>query len=129
MFWKKTLVYWKSFLVFAIITYVSFVREPEVSLPKISSVDKWGHLIMYVLLTLALLWDSKRCEVKGRVRIAITMILPIVIGGLIEIIQDKFFYPRTGDWQDWAADCIGVLVACGVWWIGSVIRNVRGMAK
>lgn len=130
MLWDKALKYWKSLVVFAIISYLSLLRESDVVLPSISGVDKLIHLAMYMVLTWVLIWDSLNAEIKGWRWMVVTMLLPASFGGLIEILQDKFFYPRTGDWQDWAADCVGVLVACAIWWIvGLIKKNVRGVVK
>lgn len=130
MLWDKALKYWKSLVVFAIISYLSLLRESDVALPSISGVDKLIHLAMYMVLTWVLIWDSLNAEIKGWRWMVVTMLLPASFGGLIEILQDKFFYPRTGDWQDWVADCVGVLVACAIWWIvGLIKKNVRGVVK
>lgn len=117
-------------MAFAIIAYLSLLRESNVALPSISGVDKLIHLTMYIVLTWVLIWDSIHAEIKGWRWVLVTMLLPAVFGGLIEILQDEFFYPRTGDWQDWAADCVGVLAACAIWWIVCLVKkNVRGVVK
>ena len=36
---------------------------------------------------------------------------PILYGGLMELLQEYYFPPRTGDWEDWIADIVGVLIA------------------
>ena len=40
----------------------------------------------------------------------LVVVFPIIYGGLIEVLQDKFFYPRVGDWADWLADIVGVVI-------------------
>jgi VanZ family protein len=42
------------------------------------------------------------------------MVLPMVYGGIIEIAQERWFAPRSGEWMDWLADCIGVIVGVGL---------------
>ena len=114
MLWRKIIAYWKSILVLCAIVYISLLREPIVSLPHIAGIDKWVHIIMYLVLTLNLLWDSPRSPkcwwIAGT--------FAAVFGGFIEIMQEQFFYPRTGDWMDWLADCIGVVVGVIIWLIG-----------
>jgi VanZ family protein len=39
------------------------------------------------------------------------LIYPIVYGGVIELLQENFFPPRTGDWSDWVADALGSVAA------------------
>ena len=128
MLWRKAIIYWRSFLVICAIAYVSLLREPNVTLPPIVGIDKYIHGVMYWFLTWVLLWDSIGMEWyrggngKGKYHSykgwLVVIILPMAYGGFIEILQDKFFYPRTGDWRDWLADCAGVLLGEVLWIIG-----------
>lgn len=128
MLWRKALIYWRSFMVVCAITYVSLLREPSVVLPSITGVDKYVHGLMYLFLTWVLLWDSMgtRCYLGANGKdkcpswkLWLTVIIfPVIYGGFIEILQEKFFYPRTGDWIDWLADCAGVLIGVGLWTMG-----------
>lgn len=114
MLWRKVIGYWKSILVLSAIAYLSLLREPTISLPYVIGMDKWIHVIMYLVLTLTLLWDSQQRPKLWW----IAGVFSAIFGGLIEVLQEQFFYPRTGDWMDWLADCIGVIVAIIVWLIG-----------
>jgi hypothetical protein len=40
-------------------------------------------------------------------------------------LQERFFYPRTGDWMDWVADVLGVVLGIGLWWIGEKMYERR----
>ena len=114
MLWRKVIGYWKSIVVLSAIAYVSLLREPTISLPYVIGIDKWIHAIMYLVLTLTLLWDSQQRPKLWW----IVGVFSAIFGGFIEVLQEQFFYPRTGDWLDWLADCIGVIVAIMVWLIG-----------
>ena len=114
MLWRKVIGYWKSILVLSAIAYMSLLREPSISLPYVIGMDKWIHAIMYLVLTLTLLWDSQQRPKLWW----IVGVFSAIFGGFIEVLQEQFFYPRTGDWMDWLADCIGVIVAIIVWLIG-----------
>lgn len=114
MLWRKVIGYWKSIVVLSAIAYVSLLREPTISLPYVIGMDKWIHAIMYLVLTLTLLWDSQQRPKLWW----IAAVFSAIFGGFIEVLQEQFFYPRTGDWMDWLADCIGVIVAIIVWLIG-----------
>lgn len=114
MLWRKVIGYWKSIVVLSAIAYVSLLREPSISLPYVIGMDKWIHAIMYLLLTLTLLWDSQQRPKLWW----IVGVFSAIFGGFIEVLQEQFFYPRTGDWMDWLADCMGVIVAIIVWLIG-----------
>ena len=114
MLWRKVIGYWKSIFVLSAIAYLSLLREPSISLPYVIGMDKWIHAIMYLVLTLTLLWDSQQRPKLWW----IVGVFSAIFGGFIEVLQEQFFYPRTGDWMDWLADCIGVIVAIIVWLIG-----------
>ena len=124
MLWRKVIGFWKSILVLGAIAYTSLLREPNVALPPIEGMDKWIHGSMYLLLIVILLWDSKKVKVHksvGAQRWKIRFIIVVfaaIYGGFIEVLQEHFFYPRTGDLLDWFADCIGVVVGLGLWIIG-----------
>lgn len=118
MLWRKIIRFWKSFLVICAITYVCLLREPNISLSTIVCGDKLGHGLMYLLLTLVLLLDSKPIVFSRWKKWIIIVLFSVIYGGIIEILQDKFFYPRTGDWIDWLADCIGALTGIVLWIMG-----------
>ena len=124
MLWRKVIGYWKSIVVLSAIAYISLLREPSISLPYVIGMDKWIHAIMYLVLTLTLLWDSQQSPKLWW----IVGVFSAIFGGFIEVLQEQFFYPRTGDWMDWLADCIGVIVAIIVWLIG-VKWNEKRMVK
>lgn len=52
---------------------------------------------------------------KGRVEMCKLMLgaflLPVLYGGLIELVQHYYFPPRIGDWYDFLADLLGSLAA------------------
>ena len=86
-------------------------------MPPIENGDKWVHWLAFMILTLFLFWDSKAIGVKSWKTWLLSVLFPVIYGGFIEVLQDKFFYPRIGDWRDWLADCMGVLVGIIVWLI------------
>ena len=110
--------YWKSIIVCIGILYVSLVRDPGISLPTFVGADKWVHGLMYAVLGAIACWDSIRMKIKGWRLGLISIVLPIVYGGVIEVIQEQWFAPRSGEWMDWGADCIGVVLAIVTWLVG-----------
>lgn len=118
MLWRKALKYRTSILVVCAITYVSLFREVHVSLPPVEGIDKWIHGLMYMILALTLLWDSQQAGLGQTTKRTVAIAFSIAYGGMIEILQEQFFSPRTGDWLDWAADCIGVGVGVLIWITG-----------
>ena len=117
MLWRKALTYWHSVLVIGAIAYGCLLRKPLYQLPPIAGGDKWVHWLVFAVLTLVMLWDGKRAELKSWQIWLLGLAFPVIYGGLIEILQEQFFYPRTGEWSDWFADGIGVLVGAIAWWI------------
>ncbi len=79
--------------------------------PRFEGQDKIVHFFLYMFLSLAICRDFFRQSVSfSSLKMYIWAIaLPILYGGLIEILQENFFPPRTGEWGDWLADILGVL--------------------
>jgi VanZ family protein len=102
--------YWKSVIVCIGILYVSLVRDPGIHLPTFVGADKWVHLLMYTLLGAVATYDSIRIQLSGWRLWLVATLLPILFGGIIELVQEQWFAPRSGEWIDWLADCIGVII-------------------
>ena len=87
---------------------------PDVGFEFFIPFDKVVHFLMYFGLSgaTALYYVYDR---KGKINILKmiigAVIIPILYGGLIEIIQWKFYAPRTGDWYDFLADALGSLTS------------------
>lgn len=94
-----------------LILYGSLLRD--VRLPLVGSfphIDKVVHLLMYALLSIVF-WGSLRRDGVSVVKSAVLgILLPVLYGGLIEVLQECFFPPRTGDIFDWLSDIIGVFI-------------------
>jgi len=119
MLWRKALIYKEAVIVGLIILYASLIREPHIRLPEVAFADKWGHLLAYMLLGCMLTLDLIRDKRKKMWVWLFGMVIPIVYGGVIELVQGAFLYPRTADWLDWLADIagtvIGTSIAAGIW--------------
>ena len=81
--------------------------------------DKWGHMVAYMALALCLCCDGRRMHLPVHLLYLTAILLPLVYGGVIELIQ-PYFPPRQGEWADWLADGIGtltgVLLFTAYWW-------------
>lgn len=102
--------YWKTAVVGIGILYASLTRGSEISLPDIAGADKWVHIAMYTVLAGMLAWDSWQQQMSGWRWWLIAAAIPMVYGGVIELVQEAWFAPRSGEWLDWLADCIGAVV-------------------
>ena len=102
-----------------VIAYGCLLRKPLYTFPPIENGDKWVHWLAFLVLTLALLWDSKTAGLKSWKMWLVAVAIPVVYGGVIELLQEQFFYPRTGEWLDWLADGVGVCMGLVCWCIGT----------
>ncbi len=108
---------------FSIITslaifYVSILKPAQMpTVPLFTGTDKLIHLLMYFVLGLVLNWDTSSASVSSstqQLKISkqlLVFALPILYGGIIELLQANFFPPRTGEWLDFGANVAGVLLA------------------
>lgn len=103
-----------SHLVTAVIIILSLAPIPDVpQLASINLFDKWTHFIMYAGLCLVIWWEylrQHRTTDWRRVSIG-AILLPIILGGLMELGQTHLTTCRSGEWLDFIADSVGVLLA------------------
>ena len=106
-------IYGLSCVVALLILYLSITTKvPDYYHgPRFEGQDKIVHFFLYASLSLAICRDLFRQSVafSSRKMYILAIILPILYGGLIEILQENFFPPRTGEWSDWFANILGVL--------------------
>lgn len=123
---KRFLKYLPTILAAGLIAYLSLLREPKFCLPEeylFPHIDKLVHLLMYLFLAAVFALDLYRNLYSFAVISALAFLLPTLYGGIIEILQEQFFYPRTGDWLDWTADLIGATIGVGLTMIIIKIRT------
>lgn len=112
--------YWKTIFVSLCIMILSFSGAnnfSEIPTFQLTYPDKIAHFFMYAGLALSLMIDYRRSTRTNRYNLGFVLFcfaLPIILGGIVEIVQSVYFPPRTGDWFDWVADIAGVLAV----WIG-----------
>lgn len=82
---------------------------------EIPHADKLVHFMMFFVLGLALCIDFFRAHrFKGYKEshfYLFCLVYPVLLGGIIEIVQQSWFYPRSAEWADWFADITGIVVA------------------
>jgi len=102
-----------SHLVIATIIILSLAPIPEIPhLPSISLLDKWAHFVMYGGLCLVIWWEYLRqhARVNWKRSIVGAILLPVALGGLMELAQAYLTTCRSGEWLDFVADTIGVIL-------------------
>ncbi|MCD8262219.1 MAG: hypothetical protein LUD15_12715 [Bacteroides sp.] len=102
-----------SLLVVAIVLYLSFFRPPSTGLDKIPNLDKVAHIGMYFGLSF-MLWLEffRNHQGKGNMIHAWTgaFLCPILLGGVVEVLQAYCTKHRGGEWLDFAANSIEALL-------------------
>lgn len=103
--------YWPTLLVAMVILYLSLASGS--GLPKthfhFPHADKVVHLLMYFALSGIMTIDLRRAGKPLRQAWLPALLIPIVYGGLIELIQ-PYFPPRSCELADWLSDAIGALL-------------------
>lgn len=114
-----------SHFVIAIVIILSLAPFPEMPhLPDVKLLDKWVHFLMYGGLCLVIWWEYLRHHATiNWKRIAIgAVLLPTLLGGLLELAQAYLTTCRSGEWLDFVADGVGTIMAIPLGWIMSKIH-------
>ncbi len=117
--------YWKSLFVLVAIWVLSLVPAfPETPMDDVPFADKWVHFVMYGSFTLVIWWEYLTCHryIDCAKLAVFGVVSPMLMGGLLEIIQGTCTTCRSGDWWDFVANsvgvCLGAIVglALNLWW-------------
>jgi VanZ family protein len=106
-----------SFLVLFAISYLSFAAPSTFQgIPSFNNEDKLIHVLFYLTFSGALIFEFSKLKGKTTqlIFVLICALFPILIGGLIEIIQPNLPIPRTASWLDWLSDILGVAIGWSV---------------
>ena len=93
------------------IVLLSLLPIPEIKLAEeVPLADKWTHMVMYGVLTLAIWFDYKRSHKKCNAwrLLLFAFLAPIAMGGILELMQAYLTTCRSGEWLDFVANSIGV---------------------
>ena len=127
---KKTFVYLLrhyplSLLCLALVWYLSLVLNvPENPLSDVAFIDKWTHLVMYGGTCSVIWFEYLRCHehLNGWKLFLLAWLGPVLMGGLLELLQAYCTTNRSGEWLDFWADSLGVTLGVGV---GLMLRKLR----
>jgi VanZ family protein len=117
-----------SLLCIALVWYLSiwFMPPKELKLPSINFMDKWTHLVMYGGTSLVVWREYLRCHQAESIRpLFLPMVALMLMGGLLELMQAYCTTTRSGEWLDFWADSIGVLLGCGAGYLIYVVKRKR----
>ena len=104
-------------LVTLAILVLSLAPVPEMPvMDDVPLADKWTHMVMYGSLTLTIWWQYLRSHERVNwFRLTMLGVLaPAAWGGLMELAQAHLTTYRSGDWWDFVANCLGVLIAVAI---------------
>ena len=114
-----------SCVLIAAIWYLSLLFEaPETPLDDVPLVDKWVHMVMYGG-TFSVLWIEyirQHQQPDNKKLLIWAFIAPIVMSGILELLQEYCTETRQGEWTDLLANSIGVILAAV---IGLVLLYLR----
>ena len=106
-----------STLCLALIGVLSFTPFfPETPLDNVKFIDKWTHLVMYGGTCSIIWWEHLRlCKKETRrpnlrALFWFALVGMIILGGLVELGQAYCTTTRSGEWLDFYADTVGVLL-------------------
>ena len=114
-----------SCILIAAIWYLSlFFTAPETPLNNVLLIDKWVHFVMYggtfTVLWIEYIRQHQKPDYEKLMFWA--FIAPIVMSGIIELLQEYCTETRNGDWIDLLANAIGVAIAA---FIGLFLLHLR----
>lgn len=110
---KLIIHYHKTILLTFLILFLSLynLRGVYHVAQAIPYADKIVHFLMYFGITLVFLFEHYIETLKMDKNDYVMNFYPLILGGLIEIIQSMLTNSRSGDWYDFIADISGILVA------------------
>lgn len=97
----------------ALIWYLCLFKPPKTRLDEIQNFDKFVHVSMY-LGTCTIIWiEYLRSHWREHpLKIIIwAIVAPILMSGVVELVQEYCTTTRSGDWADFAANSTGVILA------------------
>ncbi len=104
-----------SILAIAAVWVVCMIPIPETPLDNVAMIDKWTHFVMYCTIVVCIMaeYGHRKRTVNWRRLTVGGIVLPVTMGGLVELAQAYLTNGvRSGDWLDFLANSVGVLIGC-----------------
>ena len=98
---------------------------PETPFDNVQFIDKWTHLVMYGGTCSVIWWEYLRShqQINWRRVVLLAVVGMILLGGLMELLQAYCTTTRSGEWLDFWADTVGVLLGTVVGLLMMVLRS------
>lgn len=105
-----------SVLTACVVVFLSTFKFGD--LPELADVplaDKWTHGVMYGGLSAVVWWEYLRQHIRVRLlpSVAGAWLIPVLLGGLMELVQGLLPY-RSCDVWDFVANSIGAILATAI---------------
>jgi VanZ family protein len=86
-------------------------------------IDKWTHFVMYGGTCSVIWWEYLRHHQRLNAwRLLVwAFVAPVLMSGVIELVQANFTTNRQGEWLDFAANSVGVV-------LGNIIGLLMSLA-
>lgn len=101
-----------SVLLVVVIWFLCMFTPPHTELEEVRYIDKWTHLVMYGGFCSVIWWEYLRRHSSlfwGRI-VLWAVLAPALMSGIIELAQAYCTTTRSGEWLDFAANSVGVLL-------------------
>lgn len=109
-----------------------FMTPPSTPLDSVAFIDKWVHVAMYAG-TCGTIWYEylrRHDRVAWTRALALAWLAPMLMSGLIEVLQATCTDGRrSGDWLDFAANCIGATLGLAIGMLLAAYRAKRRKAQ
>lgn len=101
---------------------------PETPLDNVEFIDKWVHFIMYggTCLVIWVEYALKHRTPDYEKLFFWAWLMPVIMGGVLELLQAYCTTTRNGDWYDFLANATGVTLGAV---IGVVYHLLKGLAR
>lgn len=107
---KRLLHYLPSLLMAGLVFCLSVMQSPLPDSLVPQGFDKFAHLCMYAALAFVFSLDCRRDSLNTTLSFWLPWLAASLYGGLLELVQQRFFPPRTGEWADFAANVLGAFI-------------------
>lgn len=116
-----------SVVCIVLIWYLSlfFIPPEELDLSNISFVDKWTHFVMYGGTCSVIWWEYLHSHhvFNARKVFLWAWLAPVLMSGLLELLQAYCTTNRAGEWLDFAANTTGATIGAVVGWCMKLTCN------
>lgn len=102
-----------TLLIVVLIWIVCLMPIPETPLDDVTLIDKWVHIVMYLVLSMTVgheYFHARKAAWRVSGMALRAWLLPALMGGLVELAQAYLTTCRTGDWLDFFANALGATI-------------------